>query len=103
MPSSPINVSRESKPAQSHRRLRLSFGECPGRVPAANVIAPGLFASKMLEASIERKGVEKLLEPIPLKRLTADADMAGAAIYLASKAGSYVTGAVISVDGGTTL
>lgn len=38
--------------------------------------------------------------PIPLKRLTGVFDMAGAAIYLASKAGSYLTGVVVPVDGG---
>jgi NAD(P)-dependent dehydrogenase (short-subunit alcohol dehydrogenase family) len=45
------------------------------------------------------------VDPVPLKRLTADSDMAGAAIYLASKAGAYVTGAILPVDGGyaTTL
>lgn len=69
----------------------------------ANVIAPGLFPSKMLEASLERKGMETLMEPMALKRLVSPSDMSGAAIYLASKAGSYVTGAVISVDGGATL
>jgi NAD(P)-dependent dehydrogenase (short-subunit alcohol dehydrogenase family) len=69
----------------------------------ANVIAPGLFPSKMLESSLERKGVDTLLEPMALKRLVAPSDMAGAAIYLASKAGSYVTGTVILVDGGATL
>jgi len=89
--------------AALHHLTRHLASQLAAQHITANVIAPGLFASKMLEASIERKGVEKLLEPIPLKRLTADADMAGAAIYLASKAGSYVTGAVISVDGGTTL
>jgi NAD(P)-dependent dehydrogenase (short-subunit alcohol dehydrogenase family) len=71
----------------------------------ANVIAPGMFPSKMLAATLERKGIEAMVEPIPLKRLTGPSDMAGAAVYLASKAGSYVTGAVLPVDGGyaTTL
>lgn len=69
----------------------------------ANVIAPGLFPSKMLEASLDTKGADALLAPIPLKRFVAPSDMAGAAVYLASKAGSYVTGAVVLVDGGTTL
>jgi len=69
----------------------------------ANIVAPGLFPSKMLEASLERKGMETLVEPIPLKRLTGPEDMSGAAVYLASKAGSYVTGTVILVDGGMTL
>lgn len=70
-----------------------------------NVIAPGLFPSKMLAGTLESKGEEALVEPIPLKRLTGPSDMAGAAIYLASAAASYVTAAVIPVDGGfaTTL
>lgn len=71
----------------------------------ANVIAPGMFPSKMLAGTLERKGLEEMVAPVPLKRLTGPADMAGAAIYLASRAGAYVTGAVIPVDGGyaTTL
>lgn len=71
----------------------------------ANVIAPGMFPSKMLAGTLERKGYEAMVEPVPLKRLTGDSDMAGAALYLASRAGSYVTGAVLPVDGGyaTTL
>jgi NAD(P)-dependent dehydrogenase (short-subunit alcohol dehydrogenase family) len=89
--------------AALHHLTRHLAGQLAGQHIIANVIAPGLFPSKMLEASVERKGMEKLIEPIPLKRLTSPSDMAGATIYLASKAGSYVTGAVISVDGGMTL
>lgn len=70
-----------------------------------NVIAPGRFRSKMLENAIEIEGADALLDPIPLKRFAEAPDMAGAAIYLASRAGAFVTGAVIPVDGGhaTTL
>jgi len=70
-----------------------------------NVIAPGLFPSKMLKGTLERVGEEKMLEKVPLKRLTNSDDMAGAALYLASRAASYITGTVIPVDGGlaTTL
>jgi NAD(P)-dependent dehydrogenase (short-subunit alcohol dehydrogenase family) len=66
-----------------------------------NVIAPGMFKSKMLAGTIEAKGESTVLEPVPLKRFADFADMAGTAIYLASRAGSYLTGAVIVVDGGT--
>lgn len=54
----------------------------------------------MLTADIARRGEEALVAPIPLKRLTTPQDMAAAALYLASRAGSYLTGAVIPVDGG---
>jgi NAD(P)-dependent dehydrogenase (short-subunit alcohol dehydrogenase family) len=71
----------------------------------ANIIAPGMFPSKMLAGTVERKGLQAMVAPIPMKRLTGPSDMAGAAIYLASRAGAYVTGAVLPVDGGyaTTL
>jgi NAD(P)-dependent dehydrogenase (short-subunit alcohol dehydrogenase family) len=86
--------------AAVHHLTRHLASQLASRHITANVIAPGLFPSKMLAASIEKKGIEAMVEPIPLKRLTAPSDMAGAAIYLASKAGSYLTGIVVPVDGG---
>lgn len=68
-----------------------------------NVIAPGRFRSQMLENAIELEGADDLLAPIPMGRFADGADLAGAAIYLASRASSFVTGAVLPVDGGTTL
>ena len=66
-----------------------------------NVIAPGMFPSKMMAGTLERQGEEKVLEKVPMKRLTNGDDMAGTAIFLASRAASYITGAVVPVDGGT--
>lgn len=86
--------------AALHQLTRHLAAQLASRNISANVIAPGMFPSKMMAGTLERKGVENVVAPIPLKRLTADADMAGAALYLASKAGSYLTGAVIPVDGG---
>jgi len=50
-----------------------------------------------MKATLDKHGEEKILEKVPLKRLTNDADMAGTAIYLASRA---VTCVVLPVDGG---
>jgi NAD(P)-dependent dehydrogenase (short-subunit alcohol dehydrogenase family) len=63
-----------------------------------NAIAPGLFPSKMTAFLFEHE--EQVLAQIPLGRAGTPEDMAGIAIYLASRAGAYTTGAVIPVDGG---
>jgi NAD(P)-dependent dehydrogenase (short-subunit alcohol dehydrogenase family) len=64
-----------------------------------NAIAPGPFESKMMAATLEAFG-EQIAANAPLKRIGRPDDMAGAAIYLSSRAGAYLTGAVIPVDGG---
>jgi NAD(P)-dependent dehydrogenase (short-subunit alcohol dehydrogenase family) len=64
-----------------------------------NAIAPGPFESKMMAATLEAFG-EQIKSSAPLRRIGRPDDMAGAAIFLASRAGAYVTGAVIPVDGG---
>lgn len=66
-----------------------------------NVIAPGMFPSKMMAGTLHKHGEERIVEKVPLRRLTNGNDMAGAALFLASRAASYVTGAIIPVDGGT--
>jgi NAD(P)-dependent dehydrogenase (short-subunit alcohol dehydrogenase family) len=69
-----------------------------------NAIAPGPFESKMMAATLESFG-DAIVASCPLRRIGEPEDMAGTAIYLASRAGAYVTGAVLPVDGGlaTTL
>jgi NAD(P)-dependent dehydrogenase (short-subunit alcohol dehydrogenase family) len=64
-----------------------------------NAIAPGPFESKMMAATLEAFG-EQIAANAPLRRIGRPDDMAGAAIFLASRAGAYLTGAVIPVDGG---
>ncbi|MGN6277231.1 MAG: SDR family oxidoreductase [Sphingomonas sp.] len=61
-------------------------------------IAPGAFASEMNRAA--RDHGNDVAKAIPAKRIGVDEDMAGAAIYLASRAGDYVVGDTITVDGG---
>ena len=61
-------------------------------------IAPGAFASDMNRAARDR--ADELAARIPAQRIGTAEDMAGIAIYLASRAGDYVVGATIAVDGG---
>ncbi len=61
-------------------------------------IAPGAFRSEMNRAA--RDHGDEVAKGIPARRIGIDEDMAGAAIYLASRAGDYVVGDTITVDGG---
>ena len=61
-------------------------------------IAPGAFPSDMNKAA--RDHGDTIARGIPAGRIGVDEDMAGAAIYLASRAGDYVVGETITVDGG---
>ncbi len=64
-----------------------------------NAIAPGPFESKMMAATLDAFG-DQIAASAPMKRIGRPADMAGIAVYLAGPASSYVTGAIIPVDGG---
>ena len=64
-----------------------------------NAVAPGPFESKMMEHTLERMG-DEIRRRNPRKRIGTPEDMAGVALYLASRAGAYVNGVVIPVDGG---
>lgn len=69
-----------------------------------NGIAPGLVESKLTHVTTRHpKRLQAALESIPLKRLGTPADMAGAALFLASPLASYIVGQTIIVDGGLIL
>lgn len=67
---------------------------------SVSAIAPGAFASEMNKTA--RDHGDEVAKHIPAGRIGTDEDMAGAAIYLASRAGDYVVGSTIIVDGGVT-
>ena len=64
-----------------------------------NAIAPGWFPTNMSGVLIERNR-ELLRQKIPLGRFGNDSDLKGAAVFLASAASDFITGQVLSVDGG---
>jgi NAD(P)-dependent dehydrogenase (short-subunit alcohol dehydrogenase family) len=82
-----------------HHMTRVLARELGPRHVTVNAVAPGPFESKMMAATLDAFGKE-IAEAAPLRRIGRPDDMAGVAIYLASRAGAYVTGAVIPVDGG---
>ena len=86
-----------SKAAVHHLTRHLAKRLAPS--VTVNAIAPGPFESKMMAATLTAFG-EQIAANAPLKRIGRPDDIAGAAIYLSSRAGAYLTGAVIPVDGG---
>jgi len=90
--------------AAVHHLTRVLAKKLASRRITVNAVAPGPFESKMMAQTLRSFG-KLIVESCPLKRIGEPEDMAGIAIYLASRAGAYVTGAVIPVDGGmsTTL
>ena len=90
-----------SKAAVHHLTRTLAVALAPRRI-TVNAVAPGFFESKMTAKALgeHRQAIE---EACPLHRIGHPEEMAGVAIYLASKAGAYTNGAVIPVDGGTSL
>lgn len=86
---------------QMTRNLAKDLAEDHIRV---NAIAPGRFFSKLTEYASQNKAqYEAEIAAIPLHRWGGDTDIAGIAIMLASKAGAFITGEIIRVDGGATL
>jgi len=89
-----------SKAAVHHLTRVLAQRLAPQHI-TVNAVAPGPFESKMMAETLRTFG-DMIKAGCPLGRIGEPEDMAGVAIYLASRAGAYVTGTVIPVDGGIT-
>ncbi|GAA4147888.1 SDR family oxidoreductase [Actinomadura keratinilytica] len=86
-----------SKAAVHHLTRHLAAELAPAIL--VNAIAPGPFPSKMMAATLDAIG-ERLTAASPVRRIGRTEDIAGAAVYLASRATAFMTGAVIPLDGG---
>ena len=89
-----------SKAGLLHMTKRMALRLAPENI-AVSAIAPGAFASDMNK--VARDHAEAVSKAIPAGRIGTDEDMAGTAIYLASRAGDYVMGSAVTVDGGVSF
>jgi NAD(P)-dependent dehydrogenase (short-subunit alcohol dehydrogenase family) len=93
--------SYASSKAAIHQLTRVLARELGPQAITVNAVAPGPFESKMMAATLAAMG-DQIAATAPLGRIGRPDDMAGVAVYLSSRAASYVTGAIIPVDGGIT-
>ena len=88
-----------SKAGLIHMTKRMALRLAEDNI-VVSAIAPGAFASEMNRDA--RDHGDEIAARIPAKRIGTEEDLAGAAIYLASRAGDYVVGSTLVVDGGVT-
>jgi NAD(P)-dependent dehydrogenase (short-subunit alcohol dehydrogenase family) len=91
--------SYSASKAGLHQMTRVLAKELGRQHITVNAIAPGPFESKMMAETLRNFG-DSIAASSPLGRIGRPDDMAGAAIFLSSRAGSYVTGTILPVDGG---
>ncbi|MCE3290325.1 MAG: short-chain dehydrogenase [Caulobacter sp.] len=94
------NVSKAAD-FQLARNLAHEYGPHGIRV---NCIAPGLVKTDFAKALWSNpETLRRATDPVPLRRIGEPDEIAGAAVYLASDAGSFMTGQALVVDGGATI
>jgi len=96
------NFAYSASKAAVHHMTRVLAAKLGERHISVNAVAPGPFESRMTEWMFDNMR-DAIVARCPLGRIGEPTDMAGVAIFLASRAGAYVNGAVIPVDGGISV
>ena len=94
--------SYSASKAGLHQLSRVLANHLGKRNITSNVLACGPFESKMMAATLKDFG-EAIVAGIPLGRIGSPEDVAGACLFLSSRAGAYVNGATIALDGGSLV
>ncbi|MCV3238307.1 SDR family oxidoreductase [Mesorhizobium sp. ZC-5] len=90
--------------AAVHHLTRTLASEFAKRRITVNAFAPGPFQSRMTAfATGTDEKAERVASRVPIGRIGSPGDIAGATLYLCSLAGSYVTGAILPIDGGQSV
>ncbi|HUB74988.1 MAG TPA: SDR family oxidoreductase [Solirubrobacteraceae bacterium] len=97
------NYSYSASKAAVHMLTRHLAKRLADQHITVNAIAPGPFQSKMMAFALEDPEARAAIEAgVPLRRIGRPDDVAGLTIFLSSRAGAYMTGTVIPLDGGVT-
>ena len=88
--------------AAVHHLTKVMANRLAERNINVNAIAPGPFESQMMKSTLKSFS-EEIINSVPRKRIGKPEDMAGASIFLSSKASAYITGIVMPVDGGSLI
>lgn len=94
--------SYSASKAGLHQLSRVLANHLGKRGVTSNVLACGPFESKMMAATLKEHG-ESIKGGIPLGRIGSPEDVAGACLFLSSRAGAFVNGATIALDGGSLV
>ena len=99
-----VAFSYGASKAAVHQMTKNWASQFAGDHVTVNAIAPGPFPSKMMAFITDNEESRKALEAgIPLGRIGSPEDAAGVTIFLSSRAGAYITGVVIPLDGGSLI
>ncbi|PCI52181.1 MAG: 3-oxoacyl-ACP reductase [Moraxellaceae bacterium] len=102
--TTPMAYSYGASKAAIHHLTKVFANQFAAQNITVNAIAPGPFPSQMMAFALDNEHMKKaIIDQVPLKRVGTAEDIAGLSIYLASRAGSYMTGNIIPLDGGSLI